>query len=84
MDPKLGEIRVAVKTRESTEGVGFFYKEGLLCRRWIPMRFGRGELTRRDKESIAVVLPVKCRRKVMEMAHSIPLAGHLGKKKTTD
>ena len=87
LDPTLGEIRVAVKTRESTEGVGFFYKEGLLCRRWIPMRFGRGELTRRDKESIAVdqlVLPAKCRRKVMEMAHNIPLAGHLGKKKTTD
>ena len=31
-----------------------------------------------------LVLPKKCRRKVMEMAHSIPLAGHLGKKKTTD
>ena len=28
LDPTLGEIRVAVKTRESTEGVVFFYKEG--------------------------------------------------------
>ena len=31
-----------------------------------------------------LVLPKKCGRKVMEMAHSIALAGHLGKKKTTD
>ena len=31
-----------------------------------------------------LVLPTKCRRVVMELAHSIPLAGHLGKRKTTD
>ena len=31
-----------------------------------------------------LVLPTKCRRVVMELAHSIPLAGHLGKHKITD
>lgn len=31
-----------------------------------------------------LVLPKKCRIKVMEMAHSIPLAGHLGKTRTTN
>ena len=31
-----------------------------------------------------LVLPQKCRRAVMRLAHSIPLAGHLGKNKTTN
>ena len=31
-----------------------------------------------------LVLPSRCRSVVMELAHSIPLAGHLGKNKTTD
>ena len=29
-----------------------------------------------------LALPVQCHSKVLEMAHSIPLAGHLGKDKT--
>ena len=78
LDPTLEDIRSAVKTRESTEGVGFFYKDDLLYRRWIPSRVDRGATSRSEKMSMAVeqlVLPKKCRRKVMEMAHSIPLAG---------
>lgn len=31
-----------------------------------------------------IVLPLEYRENVMELAHTIPLAGHLGKKKTTD
>ena len=31
-----------------------------------------------------VVLPRQCRRAVLELAHTIPLGGHLGKKKTTE
>ena len=73
------------KTRNySIEGVGFFYKDDLLYRRWIPLRVEHGAMSRREKMNMAVeqlVLPKKCRREVMEMAHSIPLAGHLGKKK---
>ena len=30
-----------------------------------------------------LVLPIQCRETVLELAHSIPLAGHLGKAKTT-
>ena len=29
-----------------------------------------------------LVLPVQCRRTVLEMVHNIPMVGHLGKKKT--
>ena len=31
-----------------------------------------------------LVLPEKCRETVMKLAHSIPLAGHLGTDKTTN
>lgn len=71
MDSSLGEVRTAVKVHESTEGVGF--------RRWIPHR--------RDEKDMTVdqlVLPAVCRGTVMSLAHSIPLAGHLGKKKIAD
>lgn len=50
-----------------------------LFRRWVPPG--------RDKEVMAVdqlVLPTTCRGTVMSLAHSIPLAGHLAKKKTTN
>ena len=30
------------------------------------------------------MLPQKCRAKVLELAHQIPLAGHLGRDKTAD
>ena len=56
---------------------GFFYKDGLLYHRWCPAG--------RDPELMEVeqlVLPVECRQKVMSIAHSIPIAGHLGKAKT--
>ena len=77
LDSTLGEIRT-VKGCEPTEGVGFFYKDGLLFQRWIP--YGR------DKETVVeqLVLPTKCCKMVLTLAHSIPLAGHLCKKKTTD
>ena len=77
-DPTLGEVRAAVKTHESSEGVGFFYKDGLLMKRWVPRGHSKEDMTIEQ-----LVLPMKCRSKVLELAHSIPLAGHLGKK-TTD
>ena len=29
-----------------------------------------------------LILPVPCREKVLKLAHTIPLAGHLGQRKT--
>lgn len=51
----IGAVRSAVKEHESTGGIGLFYKEGLLFRRWIPPG--------QDKEDMMVeqlVLPTKC------------------------
>ena len=78
-DSTLGKVRSAAKTRESTVGVGFFYRDGLLFRRWVHSGRNKG-----DKTVEQLVLPRVCRGNVMSLAHSIPLAGHLGKKKTTD
>ena len=38
----------------------------------------------RDEELVVeqLILPPKCRRVVLELAHSIPLVGHMGKNKT--
>ena len=77
-DSTLKDVREAVAIREAQEGMGFFSKSGLLYRRWIPPG--------RNSEEMAVeqlVLPKECRYTVMRVAHNIPLAGHLGKEKTT-
>ena len=60
------------------EGNMFFVREGLLYRRWSPV--GAGE----DREVEQLVLPQQCRESVLRLAHSIPLAGHVGKRKTAD
>ena len=54
----------------------FFQEEGLLYRKWI--RKGQGE----DGSIEQLVLPSQCRQQVLQLAHSVPLGGHLGRKKT--
>ena len=52
----------------------FCLKSGLLYRKWVPSG---------GQESVMqLVLPKSCRSKALELPHSIPLAGHLGRKKT--
>jgi len=53
----------------ATEGVGFDYKDGLLYRWWIPPN---------TEGSMAVeqlVVPLKCRKTVLKLAHEMPLSG---------
>ena len=54
----------------------FFRRGGLLYRRWTPA--GRGV----EREIEQLILPEKCRRTVLKLAHEIPIAGHLGSEKT--
>ena len=64
-----------LERKKSEDGVIVKWREGLLY------RVGKeGEMQTREQR----VLPTKCRRVVMELAHSILLAGHLGKHKTRD
>ena len=76
-DPTLDAPRKAANGHPCSAGVGFFQKDGLVYRRWTPP--GRGK---EDMEIEQLVLPLQCRQTVLHMAHSIPLAGHLGKDKT--
>ena len=59
------------------EGGLFFRQNGLLYRHWVPR--GQPEEAAVDQ----IVLPKQCRREVLQLAHTVPLGGHLGKKKTT-
>ena len=71
----LEALRGMVGKEESEDGVIVKWRKGLLY------RVGK-EREMQTREQL--VLPTKCRRVVMELAHSIPLAGHLGEHKTTD
>ena len=76
-DPSLEPVRRAADGEPSTAGVGFFRQEGVLYRRWTPP----GLPSEMSVEQI--VLPQSCRPSVLHIAHTIPLAGHLGRNKTT-
>ena len=53
----------------------YLWEDGLLYRKWQP--------DANSEEVLQLVLPRKYRETVLKVAHSIPLAGHLGRKKTT-
>ena len=58
------------------EGNEVFRIEGVLYRCWVPR--GQPEECGVDQ----IILPKKLRRVVLQTAHSIPLGGHLGRRKT--
>ena len=76
-DATLEAVRTAADGGPSTAGVGFFRREGLLYRRWVPPGCGTEEMAVEQ-----LVLTLQCRKTVLELGHAIPLAGHLGKHKT--
>eukprot|EP00731_Ephydatia_muelleri_P006652 Em0003g900a len=53
----------------------YFEQKGLLWRRW-------NDQTHSEEEVRQLVLPTQCRKAVLQLAHEIPLSGHLDKKKT--
>ena len=70
-DDNLKQCVEAAEGSPSTAGVGFYQNDGLFFRRWIP-----------GVEVEQLVLPRHCREEVLKLAHSVPLAGHMGKEKT--
>ena len=78
VDPSLKAIREGAEHGKTVNGVSFVVNHrGILHRVVEP---GAGEVIAREQ----LVLPLECRHMVMELAHSVPLAGHLGKHKTAD
>ena len=77
-DPTLREIREAVVTNQTKQSK-YFLQDGLLYRRWTPPD------EQVSKMSIdQLVLPSHCRKTILSLAHEIPLAEHLGQKKTAE
>ena len=58
----------------ASEGENFFRHDGILYRQWLPQGQPEGS------EINQIILPKQCRRSVVEIAHVVPLAGHLVKK----
>ena len=78
-DESLQAVRQVARGQPSTvAGQGFFERDGLLYRRWIPSQSMGG-----GSEIEQLVLPTPCRKAVLQLAHEIPLTGHLGRKKTS-
>ena len=71
-DETLTRVKEAANGHPNTAGVGFFKRDGLIYRKWIPP--GHGE----EMSIEQLVLPKECRKAVLEVAHEI----HLGKEKT--
>ena len=72
-DPSLKNLKTTGTDSSKTH---YYLEEGLLYRRWIPR--DRGPEYAVDQ----LVLPTQCRKAVLQLAHEVPMAGHLGKHKT--
>ena len=78
-DNTLVQARLVADGQPSTvAGCGFFRRDGLLYRRYQPP--GTSGV---DDTTEQLVLLLQCRPAVLQLAHDIPLAGHLGRRKTT-
>ena len=76
-DESLQKIRMITNEEDATNSDGrFFRRNGLIYRRYV----SSGDMEAEEVEQL--VLPKACRQAVIKLAHSIPLAEHLGKKKT--
>ena len=75
-DTTLNAVREASDGHPCSAGIGCFRRDGLLFRRWTPP--GRAK---QDVSVEQLVLLVQCRNTVLQVAHDIPMSGHLGKEK---
>ncbi|XP_052080712.1 uncharacterized protein LOC127718696 [Mytilus californianus] len=74
-DKSLNKVRSLVQENPGQQSSYFIMKSGILYRVYV---------TPSEEEIYQVVLPQKYRAIVLELAHDIPLSGHLGIKKTRD
>ena len=75
-DPSLEGARTIATEEGCSVSARYFMRDGLLYHHWQPKRS-------RPTESLEqLVVPKQLRKPILELAHQIPLAGHLGKEKT--
>ena len=75
-DDSLEAVQKAARGEVGTAGGGFFKWDENIHNRWTPPGLDEGE-TSIDQ----LVLPAACRKAVLQLAHAIPLVGHMGRKK---
>ena len=66
-----------VRTGTGKTETHFYHSKGLLFRQWIP----RGHNAESAMDQL--VLPTQCQKAVLQLAHGVPIAGHLDKHKTS-
>jgi hypothetical protein len=80
-DPTLESIRKLVSEGTTSESRGkFFQREGLIFRQWRP----KGNRKDDPRSVEQLIIPRRCRKVTLELAHDVPMGGHLGSKKTLD
>ena len=77
-DPSFKAAREGAEHGKSVNGVSFVVNHEGMMHGVVEPR--EGKVVAREQ----LVLPLECRNMVIELAYSIPLAGHLGKHKTAD
>ena len=59
--------------------VGYLVKDNILMRKWSPTECDNSE---KGETEYQIVVPTVHRREVLELAHDLPMSGHLGVRKT--
>ena len=59
--------------------VGYLIKDKILMRKWSPSEYDNGE---KGETVYQILVPTVHRREVLELAHDLPMSGHLGIRKT--
>ena len=59
--------------------VGYLIKDNILMRKWSPTEYDNGE---KGQTVYQIVVPTVHRQEVLELAHDLPMSGHLGVRKT--
>ena len=76
----LALFKIALTPVEAEKvSVGYLIKDNILMRKWSPSEYdnsGKGETV------YQIVVPTVHRREVLELAHDLPMSGHLGVRKT--
>ena len=76
-DKKLLDLFKIALTPEEAEkvSVGYLIKDGILMRKWSPSEYDNGK---KGETVYQIVVPTVHRQEVLELAHNLPMSGHLG------
>ena len=72
-------FKIAVTPVEAEKvSVGYLIKDNILMRKWSPTECDNSE---KGETVYQIVVPTVHRREVLELAHDLPVSGHLGVRK---